>query len=88
MKKILILTLSLVTLITLAGCTSEEERAAERMQIRKQLPEGCKIHELGPYAEFERLVMVTCPNAITTTQGYDGRQSGKSRTTYQYAIIR
>ena len=84
MKKILILTLSIATL---AGCTPEE-RAEQRQLIQRQLPKGCQMYDLGPYAEFERLVAVTCPGTVTTTQGLDKRQSGKTRLTYQYAIIR
>lgn len=74
--------LALIAIITLSSCT-EEERAQQRGEIRKQLPDGCQIYDLGQYADIRRLVVVHCQNSQATTSA----TYRQGKTIVQYSVM-
>lgn len=77
----------LISLLLLAGCgPTPEELARQRVEIDKQLPAGCSLHDAGRYNYITVLVVMCDGKTVSSNLQWEVRH-GKSSELVQALVV-
>lgn len=69
--------------LLLAGCESQEQQFK---RIENNLPNGCKITDLGEYGRIDNVLVIQCGNQTTTTSTQGKFDSASKTTKYRSTV--
>lgn len=72
-------TILMIAALALAACEPSEQ---EKERVRRELPAGCTVKDLGAYGEARSLMVVVCDGRPTRTNNFTYVTGGKYRSVH------